>query len=141
MLLHRENLNRQTILDFLKKTKCKVVFTKVKDGSTRSIICTLSPNDLPQRYNQSVDKVFDEEPYDADIIPIWDLTEGAWKSFRISKIVSFHILDDDLNEKEGHIQKSKQQKIMEEKKQTAKEKFAERVKKSKQTGVNNENRS
>lgn len=141
MLLHKENLNRKTILDFLRKTKCKVIFTKVKDNTTRSITCTLSPNDLPQRYNESVDKVFAEEPYDPDIIPIWDLTEGAWKSFRISKIVSFHVLDDELTESEGHIQKSKQQKAMEEKKKQAKEKFADRVKKSKQTGVDDEKRS
>ena len=141
MLLHKENLNRKTIIDFLKRTRCKVTFTKVKDNTSRTILCTLNRTDLPEKYSESLDKVFQEDPYDVDIIPIWDLIEGAWKSFRISKIITFNVIDDALEQKEGHKQQSNQQKITEQKKQEAKTKFAERVKKSKQTGVNNEDRS
>jgi hypothetical protein len=135
MLLHKENLNRKTIIDFLKEKNCKITFNKVKDNTTRTILGTLNPSDLPERYNLSLDKVFSEDPYDPDIVPIWDIIEGAWKSFRISKIITFNVVDTELDKKEGHRQKSNQQKVMEEKKQKEKEKFAERVQKSKQDNL------
>ena len=135
MLLHKENLNRKTIIDFLKKNKCKVTFNKVKDNTSRTILGSLNPSDLPEKFNLSLDKLFKEDPYDSDVVPIWDVVEGAWKSFRISKIITFNVVDDELDKKEGHRQKSSQQKVMEEKKQKEKEKFAERVQKSKQDNL------
>lgn len=87
---------------------------------------------MPERYSESLDKVFREEPYDSDIVPIWDVVEGSWKSFRISKIITFNVIDEELDQKEGHVQKSNQQKVMEEKKQQAKTKFADRVKQIKE---------
>jgi hypothetical protein len=137
MLLHKENLNRKTIIDFLKKKKCKVTFNKVKDNTSRTILATLNPSDLPERFNLSLDKVFNEDPSDSDVVPVWDVIEGAWKSFRISKIITFNVVDDELDKKEGHRQKSNQQKVMEEKKQKAKEKFAERIEQTKNIGKPN----
>jgi len=134
MLLHKENLNRKTIIDFLKKNKCKVTFNKVKDNTSRTILGSLNPSDLPEKFNLSLDKLFKEDPYDSDVVPIWDVVEGAWKSFRISKIITFNVVDDELDKKEGHRQKSSQQKVMEEKKQKAKEKFAERIEQTKNIG-------
>jgi len=137
MLLHKENLNRKTIIDFLKKNKCKVTFNKVKDNTSRTILGSLNPSDLPEKFNLSLDKLFKEDPYDSDVVPIWDVVEGAWKSFRISKIITFNVVDDELDKKEGHRQKSNQQKVMEEKKQKAKEKFAERIEQTKNIGKPN----
>ena len=134
MLLHKENLNRKTIIDFLKKNKCKVTFNKVKDNTSRTILGSLNPSDLPEKFNLSLDKLFKEDPYDSDVVPIWDVVEGAWKSFRISKIITFNVVDDELDKEEGHRQKSSQQKVMEEKKQKAKEKFAERIEQTKNIG-------
>jgi hypothetical protein len=118
----------------LKKNKCKVTFNKVKDNTSRTILGSLNPSDLPEKFNLSLDKLFKEDPYDSDVVPIWDVVEGAWKSFRISKIITFNVVDDELDKKEGHRQKSSQQKVMEEKKQKAKEKFAERIEQTKNIG-------
>jgi hypothetical protein len=121
----------------LKKNKCKVTFNKVKDNTSRTILGSLNPSDLPEKFNLSLDKLFKEDPYDSDVVPIWDVVEGAWKSFRISKIITFNVVDDELDKKEGHRQKSNQQKVMEEKKQKAKEKFAERIEQTKNIGKPN----
>ena len=121
----------------MKKNKCKVTFNKVKDNTSRTILGSLNPSDLPEKFNLSLDKLFKEDPYDSDVVPIWDVVEGAWKSFRISKIITFNVVDDELDKKEGHRQKSNQQKVMEEKKQKAKEKFAERIEQTKNIGKPN----
>lgn len=59
----------------------KVTFTKV-DGSTRDMVCTLNPNDIPdehmpksQTYNNN-----------SDVIRVYDLESKAWRSFRYDSV-------------------------------------------------------
>ncbi len=136
MLLHHQNLNKPTLLKYLLKYTCKVTFIKVKDQSTRTMLCTLDSTQLPAKFNKSVELTTQKESYDDDILPIWDITEGAWKSFRISKIVTFNIIDDKLDKTEGKVEKSKQQKLMEQKKIKAKKDFDKRVKNQKNKSTN-----
>lgn len=128
MHLRQNSISRELILKYLKAGKCKVIFIKVKDGSTRSIFCTLSSNFLPAKYiNENFKKIF-TQPQDPDIIPIWDIEEGKWKSFRLSKVESFYTPDEfEETDKEGHSTISSQRDNLEKRKATAKEKFKSRV--------------
>lgn len=56
--------------------------------------CTLQPNLIPNKFTKSLEKLFKESPTDADILPVWDVSEGKWKSFRISKMVFFLTADE-----------------------------------------------
>ena len=58
-----------------------VVFTK-KDGSTREMICTTISDYLPE-----VPGNFTSEP-SKDIVTVWDLEQGGWRSFRFDSVRS-----------------------------------------------------
>jgi hypothetical protein len=128
MHLRQNSINRETLLNFLQKGKCKVTFVKVKDGTIRSIFCTLDSKVIPSKYiNENFSKIF-TQPENPDLIPIWDIEEGKWKSFKVSKVESFDTPDEfEDTDKDGHYTISKQRQELEERKKAAKEKFKKRV--------------
>jgi len=125
---------------------CQVSFIKVKDGSNRVIYCTLNYGFIPKQYENSINKILGETPPDVDILPIWDITEGKWKSFRISKM-NFFVTSDELEKenKSGHSSKTNINKILKERKDKQNEEFLERVDKLKEKAqeakenINNKN--
>lgn len=76
-------MTNDEILKRLTTEVCTIVFEK-KDGSHREMICTLIPDLLPyvsiQNMNESIRT--------NDFIPVYDLEEQAWRSFRPSKLIS-----------------------------------------------------
>ena len=66
-----------------------VTFTKV-DGGLRTMKCTLSPNLIPQDKlpNQHEDTKPKEE---TNIIPVFDLEKGEWRSFRKESVICFEV--------------------------------------------------
>lgn len=71
---------KEEIQALLKRGLCEVVFTK-KDGSERQMNCTLHPNYLPPPVEGGRTRADNPE-----VVPVWDLDEGAWRSFRIDSI-------------------------------------------------------
>ena len=86
------------LLKHLTEGICQISFTKVKDNSNRVIYCTLHKSFIPTKFAPAVDKIFTEKNLDLDIMPIWDIAEGKWKSFRISNSVYFITSDEIMKE-------------------------------------------
>jgi len=90
-------LQRDTLIKYLIEGICQSSFIKVKDGTNRVMYCTLNTSLIPSKFTKSLEKVFKEAPRDDDVVPVWDIAEGKWKSFRISKMV-FFLTADELQE-------------------------------------------
>lgn len=96
------------------------------------MLCTLQPDLLPSKFLKSVEKVL-QPTQDEDLIPVWDVTEGKWKSFRITKVELFRTSDELLKkDKSGQDIDSKQKEGIERRKQIAKEQAEARKEKVKQ---------
>jgi hypothetical protein len=80
-------LPREVLIKYLVEGICQTSFVKVKDGSTRVLYCTLHFSMIPTKFSKSLEKILNQNPPDPDILPVWDVAEGKWKSFRISKMV------------------------------------------------------
>lgn len=122
------DLDRQSLINFLLKGICQVSFIKVKDGSSRAIYCTLDFGFIPKQYEKSLESIITKQPADADIMPIWDVVDGKWKSFRISK-VNFFLTADELEDenKIGHSSQDALVDILKKRRQDSIDKFNERI--------------
>jgi CRISPR/Cas system-associated endoribonuclease Cas2 len=65
-----------------------VLFTK-KDGTQRTMLCTLNPDLLPVVDKQEGDEVKRERKESMDSLRVWDLEKKDWRAFRIDSIVSY----------------------------------------------------
>lgn len=59
----------------------KITFTKV-DGSTRDMVCTLNPNDIPEEHKPKSQKI-DYHPY---VLRVYDLESKGWRAFRYDSV-------------------------------------------------------
>lgn len=153
MILLQNNLDRQILLKFLAEGICQVSFTKIKDNTNRVLLCTLNPNQIPSSFAKTLGEIY-KPVVDEDLLPVWDITDGKWKSFRISKINSFRTPDElTKNDKSGpDVDTSQKQEIV-KRSQQAKNKFKEIIKKQKEAaqkskenlnkakGINNEDQA
>lgn len=76
-------MSNEELIDRLKTEICEIVFEK-RDGSHRTMICTLKADILP--YVSAED--MRESVRANDFIPVWDLEENAWRAFKPSKLIS-----------------------------------------------------
>lgn len=88
------SLGREVILKYLSEGICEVSFIKVKDGTNRDLLCTLHSGLIPTQFEKSLHKIFQGSSSDPDIVPIWAVAEGEWRSFRISKLNLFLTSDE-----------------------------------------------
>lgn len=148
---HQNEIDRQSLVSFLLKGICQVSFIKVKDGSNRVIYCTLNYGFIPKNFETSIDKTISGSGFDPDIIPIWDVMEQKWKSFRLSKMNLF-VTSDELVEENKNKPTTHNELIttLNKRKQDVYGKFRERVERLKEeakqaknniNGVNNENKA
>lgn len=72
-------MNRDEIIEALKKGITTVVFTKV-DGSTRTMNCTLSSRYLPENADVS------GKSKNNSSVAVWDTDKNAWRSFRVDSV-------------------------------------------------------
>jgi hypothetical protein len=76
------NMSRDQLKTKLRETIATVTFAKA-DGTLRQMKCTLSENHLPTfEENKSTRKE------NLDVLPVWDIEKGEWRSFRIDSIKS-----------------------------------------------------
>lgn len=76
--------NYNYLVDRLKESVITVTFTKV-DGSERTMTCTLLPSYLPEQYRNNA-PILSEEV--GNVISVWDVNAGGWRSFRIDSVKS-----------------------------------------------------
>lgn len=148
---NKNQIDKKILIESLIKGICQVSFNKVKDNTTRSIYCTLEKGLIPSRFDVSVDKIFSDITSDPDLLPIWDVAEGKWKSFRLSKMIFFITPDELIKENtKAHASASKLSKQLEDQKTKLIEEFRKRVAELREqamtarnniNGVNNENGS
>jgi hypothetical protein len=72
-------MNRDEIIETLKKGITTVVFTKV-DGSTRTMNCTLNSRYLPENADAS------GKAKTGASVAVWDTDKSAWRSFRVDSV-------------------------------------------------------
>lgn len=79
-----KQVSKEFYVNFLKQGIYTAVFTK-RDGTERVMKCTLKSSLLPE--TQVVEK--EKLEYSDDQVRVWDLEAEAWRSFKISNLVSF----------------------------------------------------
>ena len=81
-------LFRTWLQDLLKTEHCTIEFTKI-DGTPRTMLCTLNPNDI----TPTTGKTERKKTVNPDVLVVWDLQATAWRSFRYDSIqtVNFKI--------------------------------------------------
>jgi hypothetical protein len=81
-MLSEDNLFiKEKLRKLLQTNVVEVKFTK-KDGSDRTMNCTLDPKRLPSY-------PLEPRPFhhvSEDVLPVWDVDKSAWRSFRIDSI-------------------------------------------------------
>jgi hypothetical protein len=76
---------RQSIINDLKISVAEVSFKKV-NGEHRKMHCTLDPRYIPAPVDS---KHLDEQhakPENLEVVVVWDLQKGAWRSFRVDSV-------------------------------------------------------
>lgn len=62
-----------------------VEFTKVSDGSTATMECSLDPRLLPPQKEGQLERTENE-----DLIHVYSLDRKGWRSFRVANVKSFY---------------------------------------------------
>lgn len=88
---------------------------------------TLDSGMIPSKYNQTIEKIISENT-EPDLLPVWEVSEGKWKSFKISKMI-FFLTSDELkkDEKSGFNVRSNITEIINDRKEAAINNFQDRV--------------
>jgi len=106
-MLSKSQLNRDNLLTFLSQGICKVYFRKVTNGRYRSLYCSLNPRIMKSKYRDSLSEIFSPFTKDLDLIPVYDIIEKSWKSFRISSVLYFYT-PEELQESKQELQENKE---------------------------------
>ena len=72
-------MKRETLIKNLQKNVMQITFNKVC-GEERIMHCTLHETVLPETSVHSKKKTNDE------VLPVWDIDIGAWRSFRLDSV-------------------------------------------------------
>lgn len=67
----------------------EVTFVK-KDGTTRKLLCTLMPSELPAQTD--LEEAVQKKTPNPDVLAVWDLENKGWRSFRYDSILGFTVV-------------------------------------------------
>ena len=91
-MLDDKDINRGTLLDLLSKEEyLKILFKKSTTQTMRTMICTLYGDSIPTSFAKSIEATINQND-NLDILPVWDVIKGKWRSFHISNIISVDIM-------------------------------------------------
>lgn len=76
-------LTRHEMKEMLQDGVVTVVFVK-KDGTDRTMKCTLLPEYLPQQGQLLVEGANRKE--NTDVLSVWDIEANGWRSFRVDSV-------------------------------------------------------
>jgi hypothetical protein len=77
-------MDRNILLEALKKHECTVTFTKV-NGETRVMPCTLKEDVIPKQEPKGTKKP------NESVVSVWCLDKQEWRSFRVDNVVDLQI--------------------------------------------------
>ena len=84
-------LDRYELKQQLSDNVVTVVFEK-KDGTTRTMRCTLLAEYLPTKLVPEGPQLLQEARVENEnVLSVWDLDNGGWRSFRIDSIKSITV--------------------------------------------------
>jgi hypothetical protein len=91
--MNLSNGTRSEMINELKKSTCRVIFTKV-NGDERNMVCTLDESIIPApvvaaENRGTMIKEIQSRTVNEDVIPVWDITAEGWRSFRVDSVLSF----------------------------------------------------
>lgn len=79
---------KESIRSQLHQSVMNIKFTKT-DGSLREMICTLQESfTIP--YERKTEK---QKPENNDTLAVWDVEKHAWRSFRVSSVISAEVVE------------------------------------------------
>tara|TARA_Y100000389_G_C17156594_1_gene362254 strand:- start:220 stop:486 length:267 start_codon:yes stop_codon:yes gene_type:complete len=81
-------LNKDQIIEDLKNTIGKIVFTKV-NGDERVMFATLNENMLPKQID--VEEAIQKKKPNPDVLAVYDVKAPGWRSFRWDSLKSFEV--------------------------------------------------
>ena len=91
-MLSDKDINRSNLLDLLSKEEyLKILFKKSTTQTMRTMICTLYGDSIPTSFAKSIEATINQNN-NLDILPVWDVIKGKWRSFHISNIISVDIM-------------------------------------------------
>lgn len=89
-MLKQRDIDREVLLKLLTQGICKVYFTKITNGQFRSLYCTLVPSVMPSILRKGIKGIFDPSTPNVDLLPVYDVVDHSWKSFRVSYVIFFY---------------------------------------------------
>jgi hypothetical protein len=81
-------MEKSGVKSMLQSTIATVVFEK-GDGTLRTMRCTLLPDHLPAPKELAEDAPARRD--NPDVLAVWDLDNGGWRSFRLDSIKSITV--------------------------------------------------
>ena len=97
-MLSKRDINRDNLIHLLLSEEfIEVVFTKSTTNTIRSMVCSLRSDAIPIRFDKSIKTTLERK--NDDILPVWDLIKGEWRSFKISNIISVQTHEDLVTKK------------------------------------------
>ena len=91
-MLSDKEINRSNLLKLLlQEESLKILFKKSTTQTMRTMICTLYGDSIPTSFAKSIEATIKQND-NLDILPVWDVIKGKWRSFHISNIISVDIM-------------------------------------------------
>jgi len=84
-------MSREDLVSVLKNNVCVVIFTK-KDGTERSMKCTLQEGIIPQATKEDPLSQKKIRALNEEVLPVWDIEKEGWRSFRVDSVKSFNVI-------------------------------------------------
>ncbi len=102
-MLAKKDINRSNLIQLLTQEEyLKVLFKKSTSygpaQTIRTMICTLYADSIPSNYAKSISATLFQNN-NLNILPVWDVIKGKWRSFSISNIISVEIIEKQKNKK------------------------------------------
>lgn len=81
-------MKREDMITELTKRNCQVTFKKL-NGEQRQMLCTLQEEVIPKATKADPLSMQKVRAISDEVIPVWDVSKQAWRSFRVDSVVSF----------------------------------------------------
>lgn len=92
-MLDDKEINRSNLLKLLVQEEyLKILFKKSTTQTLRTMICTLYGDSIPTSFAKAIQATINQND-NLDILPVWDVIKGKWRSFHISNIISVDIME------------------------------------------------
>ena len=85
------NVDREELVTRLRNDVLEIEFNRV-DGEYRHMTATLVPQFLPKQ----LDEENSNHKSNPNVVALWDVNKGAWRSVRLDRVISISELSDGI---------------------------------------------